>query len=271
MSASLNQYRLRRQLNSEMFGEPNVNQERFLFRVIAAKFVMKLKATFLFTLIGIAACAGNDKVVTESYQLPLPDSTTVEPARNALIQPGDQVEVRVFGIEDLSGTFDVDQSGAVKVPLIGAINARGLTAIQFAATVEDALEESYVRDADVSVLIEAGSVRAITVEGAVNLPGVYEIDGPTTLLRAIAFGGGTDDNANTKRVIVFREIDGERQAAGFDLSKIRLGEAEDPMIFGNDVVVVDNSVARSTYGEIIQSIPLLGVFVRAEAGVRYGR
>lgn len=232
---------------------------------------MKLVTTLILTGFMFGACSSSGVQVTGSDPLPLPDRTQVEPVREIHIAPRDKVEVRVFGVEDLSGEFDVDQDGAVKLPLIGSLIAEGLTAIEFANVVEQALEESYMQDADVSVLIEPDAVRLITLDGALNKPGVYEIDGPTSLLKAIAWGGGTDQDADTNRVVVFRQINGERMAAGFDLGKIRDGSAEDPEIFGNDIIVVADSRARRTYGSIVESIPLLGLYIQEEAGVSRSR
>ena len=81
-----------------------------------------------------------------------------------------------------------------------------------------------------------------------------------TLLQAIALSGGPSDNANTRRVVVFRQIEGKRHAAGFDLKEIRQGNAEDPIVYANDIIVVDGSEARRTYGEFLRSVPLLALF-----------
>ena len=228
---------------------------------------MKLIFAVLLGALAASACSSSGVQVTESDPLPLPDRTQIEQSREIRIAPRDKVEVRVFGVEDLSGQFDVDQEGKVKLPLVGAIEAAGQTAIEFSETVETALEASYMQDADVTVLIEPDAVRLITLDGAVNRPGVYEVEGPTSLLKAIALGGGTDRDANTNRVIVFRQIEGERMAAGFNLSAIRDGAAEDPEVFGNDVIVVADSNTRRAYGNIVESIPLIGLYIRSDAGV----
>ena len=82
-----------------------------------------------------------------------------------------------------------------------------------------------------------------------------------TLLQAIALSGGPTDNADPRRVIIFRQIEGKRNAAGFDLRAIREGKAEDPVVYGNDIVVVDGSEARRRYGEFLRSVPLLALFL----------
>ncbi len=61
-------------------------------------------------------------------------------------------------------------------------------------------------------------------------------------------------------MVIFRQIEGKRAAAAFDLSLIRTGQAPDPEVFGNDIVVLDGSGLNQAYREILQAIPLLYIF-----------
>ena len=78
---------------------------------------------------------------------------------------------------------------------------------------------------------------------------------------AIAQAGGPTSGANTRKVAVFRQVNGERFAAAFNLDAIRSGDADDPEIYGNDIIVVDGSEASETYGEVLRSIPLIALFM----------
>jgi polysaccharide export outer membrane protein len=76
--------------------------------------------------------------------------------------------------------------------------------------------------------------------------GVYALTGRTTLLQAIAMAEGLDPLANENEVKIFRQLaDGRKEMMVFDLESIRTGRAEDPLVKGNDVVVVDASAAKS--------------------------
>ena len=59
------------------------------------------------------------------------------------------------------------------------------------------------------------------------------------LLQTIAMAEGLDQLANLQGVVVFRQVGGKRMAAVFDLAAVRAGKAEDPVIYGDDVVVVE--------------------------------
>ena len=85
------------------------------------------------------------------------------------------------------------------------------------------------------------------------------LSGPDLIQYGVAFQVTTED-ANARRVAVFRTISGKRQAAAFDLTSIRRGEAPDPEIFPGDIIVVDGSRVKAVQKQILQSIPLLAIF-----------
>ncbi|MEL7547231.1 MAG: polysaccharide biosynthesis/export family protein [Pseudomonadota bacterium] len=224
----------------------------------------RLTSLLLFlALILVASCSsvGSSNSSISDQPLSLPDTTTVTHSGDLRIGSLDLINIRVFGVEELGGDFQVDHEGAVKLPLVGTVNAKGYTSLEFAQLLERRLGETYLQNPDVTVTIEESLGRQVTIEGSVREPGVYDVDGTITLLQAVALGGGTSDDANPGRVIVFRQVQGERLAAGFNLTDIRRGEAEDPPIYGNDIVVVDGSQARQTYGELLRSVPLLALFI----------
>jgi polysaccharide export outer membrane protein len=79
-------------------------------------------------------------------------------------------------------------------------------------------------------------------------------------MRAVALAGGVTEDANPHRIAVFRSVGGQRQAAAFDLSAIRRGQAQDPAIYPGDIVVVDGSSIKEGFKKILSSFPLLTIF-----------
>jgi polysaccharide export outer membrane protein len=79
-------------------------------------------------------------------------------------------------------------------------------------------------------------------------------------MQAVALAGGTAEDANARRVAIFRTIDGKRQAAAFDLVSIRRGEAEDPRVYAGDIVVIDGSSIKSLQKQIMSNLPILSIF-----------
>ena len=226
----------------------------------------KLTAAAYFVLASSMLIACSSSGVSEANlstaPLAAPDTTLqIQQTEDLRIARQDKLAVSVYGVPDLDGEYSVDQDGMIKMPLIGEISAIGFTQNDFARELEEAFEASYLQHADVSVSIEESLARQLTVDGAVENPGLYPVEGKMHLLQAVAIAGGPDETANPKKVVIFREIEGQRMAAGFDLTAIRKGEAEDPLVYGNDIVVVDGSEIRAQYGNILRTLSTLAIFL----------
>ena len=225
--------------------------------------VIALLVLAMLALLTLAGCAGSrgDSVAYNRTDFVAPDTnaaTLIEADHR--LQPGDVVTVNVFQVPDVSGDREVDGLGRIQLPLIGMVDARGLTTTELSARLATRLNESYLRDPRVQVVIKTVRQQTITVDGSVNQPGVYAIPGRFSLIQAVALARGPSEDANVKQVVVFRRINGQRQAAAFDLSTIRDGTDPDPEVFGDDVIVVDGSATRQTFRDILQTVPLLSVF-----------
>ena len=174
---------------------------------------------------------------------------------------GDKLDVRVFQVEDLSfEDLVVDTSGNINMPLIGAVRGAGRTAGEMSADIAQRLAARYLRNPQVTVTVKEAASQKITVDGAVTKPGVYEMRGSTSLLQAVAMAEGPTRVADLTKVAVFRNIDGRRSVAVFDLSAIRQGRASDPAVFGDDVIVVDTSRLSSALREVVSALPALTAF-----------
>jgi len=179
---------------------------------------------------------------------------------NYKILPMDNLAIKVFKQEDLTGDYDVDLAGHISLPLIGEVEAANLTTAELDQRLTDRLGAKYLEHPDVSVSIKQSAGRLVTIDGAVKDSGSFPVMGSVTLLQAVAMAKGTSEDANPHRVAIFRTIGGKRQAAAFDLTSIRRGEAQDPQVYAGDIVVVDGSSVKSMEKHLLQSIPLLAIF-----------
>lgn len=213
----------------------------------------------------LASCAGTRggpvPYNVENFGAPdAPVVATIE--EDYRIAPLDTLKINVFQVQDLSGDFEVDLTGNIAMPLIGDVKAVDKTTQQLRTELVRRLGAKYLQNPDVSVAVKSSTRRSVTLDGAVRRPGIFPVTGQLTLLQAVAMGGGTDENANPRRVAVFRQIGGERMAAAFDLTSIRRGEAEDPKIYSGDIIVVDGSTVKAVQRELLQAIPIIGFFGR---------
>lgn len=179
---------------------------------------------------------------------------------NYRIAPLDTVTVNVFRQKDLSGDYEVDLTGRISMPLIGSIEAADLTTAQLDQRITGAYGQKYLVNPDVAVGVKSSTRRSVTVDGAVKASGSFPVNGPLSLLQAIALSGGATEDANLRRVAVFRTVAGQREAAAFDLQQIRRGQAPDPAVYAGDIVVVDGSRVKETQKRILSNIPILSIF-----------
>jgi protein involved in polysaccharide export with SLBB domain len=113
---------------------------------------------------------------------------------------GDKLRVIVFNEENLSGEFVIDGTGYVRLPLIGQIQAAGLTVFDFEKEVTSKLNAGYLVDAKISV--EVINYRPFYIIGEVNKPGEYPFVSDMNILNAVALAGGYTFRADDTYVFV---------------------------------------------------------------------
>jgi polysaccharide export outer membrane protein len=201
---------------------------------------------------------------TPHKPLPPPDTTASGGAYVGVsdyrVGPQDLIEISVFQVPDLSRTVRVNSGGQISLPLIGVIQAGGLTIQELEKTIGKRLSEKYLQDPQVTAFVKEFTSQRVTLEGSIAKPGIYPLTGRTTLLQAVALAGGLDKLADPKGVIVFRQIGGKKMGAVFDLRNIRTGKDEDPLLYGDDVVVVEASGSKTAMRRFIEAMPVLGIF-----------
>ena len=177
------------------------------------------------------------------------------------IAPLDKLTINIFQVAQLSGSYQVDLTGRIGMPLLGTVQATNKTTEEFQQHLIDLLSRKLLKNPEVTVGLTEATGSRVTVDGSVKKPGIFPMFGKATLIQAIATAGGPDDYANPKRVAIFREIGGRRMAAAFDLTAIREGQDDDPEIYRGDVIVVDGSKGRRAFRDIMSALPLGSLFV----------
>jgi len=169
---------------------------------------------------------------------------------NYRIMPDDILQVVVYQVPDFNRDAQVDATGNIALPLLGAIPAGGRTVREVEAEIASRLKAKYVQNPQVSVSVKDAVGLRVTVEGSVTKPGVVLVRGGVTLLSIIAQSGGLTDTADESDIVVFRNTEKGRIIARFDVKAIRAGTAEDPPIYAGDTIIVDNSVARTAWKNV---------------------
>ncbi len=135
-----------------------------------------------------------------------PPGVPVVPNETYTLDSGDHVRVIVFGQDNLSRVYSVDGSGAVALPLIGAVHARGLTTFELASEIARDLKRKYIKDPKVTVEVE--TYRPFFILGEVNKPGQYPYVSAMTVEAAVAISEGYTERAKKRFVRLTRRFGG---------------------------------------------------------------
>lgn len=196
--------------------------------------------------------------------LPPPDTTSAtgayEGGTDYRVGAQDLLEISVFGVPDLNRTIRVNSNGQISLPLIGGIQAGGRTIPELEKDIGESLAKTYLQNPQVTVFVKEYTSQRITMQGSFKKPGIYSLTGKTTLLQSVAIAGGFDELAQMENVILFRQVKGKKMVAVFDVNAISTGVAEDPQVYGDDIVVVLNSKSKSAFQNFIKAAPALGIF-----------
>ncbi len=167
------------------------------------------------------------------------------------------------GVGGLQLQVTVTPSGKIYVPGIGTVCAQGLTVEELKHEI-DARYAATIPGVAVTPVLTLRAPRFLYVLGEVAQPGQFQLTGPTTLMGAIALGGGWNVGANLRQVIVFRRGEDWRlMATMVDVRGALYGRrpvpADEIWLNDSDIVVVPKSPIQAT-DEVIQQYFTQGLY-----------
>jgi polysaccharide export outer membrane protein len=157
------------------------------------------------------------------------------------IGPEDILEIIVWRNADLSKEVTVRPDGRISLPLIGDIEANGLTPAGLTARIADRLKQ-FKETPTVSVIIRNVNSYTIYVLGEVTKPGRYPLQSKTTLLQAITMAGGFTQTAARDQLVVFRLREGKNseeklKASYYDIV-MKDGNKQNVLLKPGDTIVI---------------------------------
>lgn len=212
----------------------------------------------------LAACThaqpfapGPHLTVLPTNELPPPAGVAKGAIEEYHVGPYDKLSVTVLGIPELTQKLQADAGAKLQLPLVGTVDASGLTLQQLSDEIAQRLRGRYVRNPQVAVNLEEAVSQTVTVDGQVKQPGAYPVVGRLTLMRSVALAQGTTEYAKLEDVVVFRTVGDQEMAALYNLGAIRRGVYPDPQIYPNDLVVVGDSPARRMFTQYLQAASVI--------------
>ncbi len=154
-----------------------------------------------------------------------------------LLSANDQVSVKVYGQDSLSGLYTISPSGVLTFPLIGFVQAAGSTSLQLTERLGRALQ-SYVKNPIVTVSVASQGSLSVYFSGEFNRPGVASLPGRTSMVQGVALGGGLSKYASGRIVLIRQGANGttQRYASTYDRLLSGRGELDRLTLERGDVV-----------------------------------
>lgn len=118
-----------------------------------------------------------------------------------VVGSGDALQIKVYDNDDLTSTVWVDGEGMIGMPLLGSVKVCGLTPTEIARRLELKLADGFLVSPHVNVLIQEFRSQKVTILGYVEKPGLYELQGATSLLELISKAGGLNAEAGGQATI----------------------------------------------------------------------
>ena len=138
-----------------------------------------------------------------------PAQTAAQPDSGYVLGPDDQIVIRAIDAPEISDKpMLIGTNGNLTLPLIGRVKAGGLTVEQFETELNTRLRE-YLRDPQVSVTVVESRSHPVSVFGAVNKPGVVQLQGRKTLYEVLSLAGGPRDTAGSSLTVTRRRENGD--------------------------------------------------------------
>jgi len=164
--------------------------------------------------------------------------------------PEDKISVTVHGHTDLASELTVTSAGTITAPLVGDVEAAGMTPRELAERLAELLGRSYLVDPQVDVEVTSFRSQWVMVTGEVRLPGRIPLRGGTRLKEVLSDAGGFTEHSGEKIVISRANSSGmEHPVENVDRGEFERGEAN-PVLSPGDIVEIARSQFCYVQGEV---------------------
>lgn len=171
------------------------------------------------------------------------------------IGPEDLLDITVFEAAELNRSVRVSASGEITLPLLGVVRAAGLTPRELELVCQELLRRTYMKDPHVSVFVREMESHPVSVFGAVEKPGVFQIRGTKTLLEILSLAEGLADDAGDTVIVMrgssFPGARPENGASGKESIEIDLKELLETGASHYNVPIYPGDIVKVTRAGIV--------------------
>jgi polysaccharide biosynthesis/export protein len=193
--------------------------------------------------LGALLAAGNVAAQDASKSSSKPEQPASQAAvaadANYKIGPQDVLRIDVWKENEISRSVPVRPDGKISLPLLNDVQAAGLTAMELANNISEALKK-FITNPQVTVSVTDINSRRVYVTGEVTRPGAYPLLPNMTVLQALTSASGFTQFARTKKIYVLRNEGGKQVKYPFNYNEVVKGKLSEENIAlqSGDTIVV---------------------------------
>jgi len=182
---------------------------------------------------------GGDALAANSSAQSGASSSSKPHDENFIIGNDDVLAISVWKETELTKSVPVRSDGKISLPLVGEMQATGRTPLQLELEITEKLK-NFITTPEVTVIVEKVNSRKFNMLGEINRPGEFPLTASTTIVDAIAMGGGFKDFAKKTGVYILRKgPDGHETRINFNYKDFLKGKnpAQNIKIEPNDTII----------------------------------
>ncbi len=219
----------------------------------------------ILVLIMAQACTATRDLPSDSPpQITNDVSLAAAEADHYVIRPGDEIEILVWEQPSFNTLTTVSRLGTIAIPLVGEVKVAGLTQEQLKRDLESKLAEFIRGEMNLTISIRNIDTLIVSVLGMVASPDNYPVVDQTSIFRIISTAGGTIEDANLKKVKLYRHTGPEDYITIDLLEYLDSGQMNSPelLVRPGDIVYVPRkeNVVREMSEFLRDVIILFGIF-----------
>lgn len=164
---------------------------------------------------------------------------------------GDIVKVSVYEQPDLATTSQITASGQIMLPLAGSVMLKGLTAAQAEQAIATRLRSGgFVKQPQVSVVVQEYRSQQVAVLGYVRKPDKYPVEATSSVLEVLARAGGVTEEAGDL-ITVVRNTGDKKSTFKVSLASFYNGDmGQNIAVNSGDLIIVPRMNLYYIYGEV---------------------
>ncbi|MBI5625130.1 MAG: polysaccharide biosynthesis/export family protein [Elusimicrobia bacterium] len=193
-------------------------------------------------------------------QSPAPEAQLLEAEALVPVGPGDVVSIIVFPVAEYSREVTVQPDGKIELPLIGALEIKGMNSQEVKALLETRYAK-FVANPKITVNVRRFMGRRVAIIGQIGTPGYYEFRDGMKILELVSLAGGVRDLGKPSKTVILRQTGSKPEVLNVNLAAVLRGEFDRniELLPGDTIHIPKAGYTRSAEWMTVNILPWLSL------------